>query len=297
MVKRGLGRGLGALLPELKDKEGTSGVQLLPVDTIVAGKHQPREDFDREKLEELVNSIRAHGVIQPIVVRPLGEGRYELVAGERRWRACQLAGLREIPALVRQLDEREVREIALIENVQREDLNPLEEAKAYQALLVEYGLTQEEIASRVGKSRPVIANALRLLQLPLAVQEMLRQGQLSAGHARALLSLEDPELQVRAAAEVVNRKLSVRETEELVRRWQRKGVTGPGISAEKKRRQPDWELEAVTETLEARLGTTVKIRPLRQGGRIEIYYYSDGELERLLQLLGQEIGEREECFT
>lgn len=284
MVKRGLGRGLGALLPDIKDKEEINGVQLLPVDSIVAGKHQPREDFDKEKLEELVNSIRAHGVIQPIVVRPLGEGRYELVAGERRWRACRLAGVKEIPALVRELDEREVREIALIENVQREDLNPLEEAKAYQALLVEYGLTQEEIASRVGKSRPVIANALRLLQLPMAIQEMLRQGQLSAGHARALLSLEDMELQVRAATEVVERKLSVRETEELVRRWQKKKADGQE-SPMREHRQLDWELETVRETLEERLGTTVKVRPMRQGGRIEIYYYSEGELERLLQLL------------
>jgi len=288
MAKRGLGRGLGALLPDIKDKEEVSGIQLLPVDSIVPGKHQPREDFDSEKLEELVNSIRTHGVIQPIVVRPLGEGRYELVAGERRWRACQMAGLKEIPALVRELDEREVREVALIENVQREDLNPLEEAKAYQALMVEYGLTQEEIASRVGKSRPVIANALRLLQLPVAVQEMLRQGQLSAGHARALLSLEDPELQIRAATEVVEGGLSVRETEELVRRWQGKASGSRGGGVVRGQERLDWELEAMAEALEERLGTTVKIRRMRQGGRIEIYYYSQGELERLLQVLGGE---------
>ncbi|MCG0277060.1 MAG: ParB/RepB/Spo0J family partition protein [Thermanaeromonas sp.] len=289
MAKRGLGRGLGALLPDIRDKEDSSGVQLLPVDSIIPGKHQPREDFDEEKLAELVDSIRVHGVIQPVIVRPVGEGRYELVAGERRWRACKAAEVKEIPALVRELDERQVREIALIENVQREDLNPLEEARAYEALMVEYGLTQEEIASRVGKSRPVIANALRLLQLPAAVQEMLRRGELSAGHARALLSLEDADLQVRAAEEVVERGLSVRETEELVRRWQGKAPQGRKAGSVRVSEEADWELEAMREALEERFGTAVKIRRMRQGGRIEIYYYSEGELERLLQVLGGEM--------
>lgn len=283
MVKRGLGRGLSALLPEVKEMGGE--VRYLNIDLIVAGRHQPREDFDQEKLEELAASIRSHGVIQPVVVRPLGEGRYELVAGERRWRACRLAGVKEVPALVRDLSGKDVAEIALIENLQREDLNPLEEARAYQALITEYGLTQEEVSARVGKSRPVIANALRLLQLPSAIQEMLRAGQLTAGHARALLAIEDEEKQLQVAGRVVQEKLSVRETEDLVRKLQsREKRTRSAVEREEAKSRP-WPLMSVEEVLEERLGTVVKVRPLQKGGRIEIYFYSQEELHRLVEEL------------
>lgn len=283
MAKRGLGRGLSALLPEVK--EISSEVRHLNIDLIVAGRHQPREDFDQEKLEELAASIRSHGVIQPVVVRPLGDGRYELVAGERRWRACRLAGVKEVPALVRNLSERDVAEIALIENLQREDLNPLEEARAYQALITEYGLTQEEVGARVGKSRPVIANALRLLQLPPTIQEMLRAGELTAGHARALLAVEDEKVQLQVANRVVQQKLSVRETEDLVRKLQSREKKGRPLVKGEEKKSTDWSLMSVEEVLEERLGTVVKVRPLQKGGRIEIYYYSREELHRLVEEL------------
>ncbi|GFN23101.1 ParB/RepB/Spo0J family partition protein [Thermanaeromonas sp. C210] len=288
MAKRGLGRGLSALLPERATDGGD--IQHLSVDAIVAGRHQPRDDFDQEKLEELAASIRQHGVIQPVVVRPRGDGLYELVAGERRWRACRLAGIKEIPAVVRDLSEREMAEVALIENLQREDLNPLEEARAYQSLIVEHGLTQEEVAARVGKSRPVIANALRLLQLPLAVQEMLRRGEITAGHARGLLALEDEGSQVELATRIAQDRLSVRQVEELVKRFQgkgakRKGASGSRAEGSPRGRDEDWSLTQIEEALEERLGTVVKVRQLPRGGRIEIYYYGEEELNRLVEEL------------
>ncbi|MGI9952440.1 ParB/RepB/Spo0J family partition protein [Moorellaceae bacterium AZ2] len=284
MAKRGLGRGLSALLPEKVENGGD--IQHLSVDSIVAGRHQPRDDFDQEKLEELAASIRQHGVIQPVVVRPLGNGLYELVAGERRWRACRLAGIKDIPAVVRELSEREMAEVALIENLQREDLNPLEEARAYQSLITQYGLTQEEVAARVGKSRPVIANALRLLQLPLAVQEMLRRGEITAGHARGLLAVEDEDAQVELAARIAREKLSVRQVEELARKFQAKGTKKrEAFGKQRITGQGDWSLAEVEEVLEERLGTLVKVRRLPRGGRIEIYYYSEEELNRLVEEL------------
>jgi len=265
-------------------------IQQLPVDAIVAGRHQPRDEFDQEKLEELAASIRQHGVIQPVVVRPRADGLYELVAGERRWRACRLAGIKEIPAVVRDLNEREMAEVALIENLQREDLNPLEEARAYRALIEEHGLTQEEVAARVGKSRPVIANALRLLQLPSAVQEMLRRGEITAGHARGLLTLEDEGSQVELAARIARDNLSVRQVEELVRKLQGKGAKerrSPGRLGRSSTggREEDWSLAEIEEALEERLGTVVKVRRLPQGGRIEIYFYGEEDLNRLVEEL------------
>ncbi|MGB9663001.1 MAG: ParB/RepB/Spo0J family partition protein [Moorellaceae bacterium] len=283
MAKRGLGRGLSALLPEAGEPGGE--IRYVDVELIVGGRHQPREEFDQEKLEELASSIRSHGVIQPVVVRPLGDGKYELVAGERRWRACRLAGLKVIPALVRDLSEREVAEVALIENLQREDLNPIEEARAYYALVAEYGLTQEEVAARVGKSRPVIANALRLLQLPAPVQEMLRKGELTAGHARALLAASEEAVQVEVANRVVEEGLTVRETEQLIKKMESGRGKGGADARKKGDKREDWSWASIEETLEERLGTPVKIRSGKKGGKIEIYYYSFEELQRLVELL------------
>lgn len=279
MVKRGLGRGLEALIPLAPAVETGQQVVELPLESIEANSQQPRHQFDQEKLEELAASIREHGVVQPVVVRPLGNGRYQLVAGERRLRACQALGLGSIPALVREMDSREASEVALIENLQREDLNPLEEAEAYRSLMEQYGLTQEEVARRVAKSRAAVANSVRLLSLPAEVQDALRQGRLTAGHARALLGLGDEEAVREAAARVLAGGLSVRQTEALVRRQAR-----PARRAAPPRRQRAEEKD-IQDKLQNWLGTRVRIVPGTRGGRIEISYYGDEDLDRLVGLL------------
>ena len=276
----GLGRGLDALLPASPPAGADpaavgTGASLLPVDAIVPNPQQPRERIAPDELAELAASIQAHGVLQPVIVSRSGPS-YVLVAGERRWRAAQLAGLETIPALVKEVTPRERLELALVENLQREDLTPLEEAAAYRQLVDEYGLTQEALAARVGKSRVAVANALRLLHLAPAVRAALADGRITAGHGRALLGCPDPETQEALLARVLAADLSVRATEELVRR--------AGQPAPRPAPRPA-ELAAVEEDLREALGTKVQLYHSRRGGRIVIHYFSDEELQGLYDRL------------
>jgi len=291
--KRGLGRGLEALLGAAREADLGSGegdaegvavareerIASLPLDLIQRGRYQPRRDFDPDSLRELADSIAAQGVIQPIVVRPIGEGRYEIVAGERRWRASQQAGLSEIPVVVRDVDEQAAIAIALIENIQRDDLNPLEEADALARLLTEFGLTHQQVAEAVGKSRTTVTNLLRLLELNDDVKGYLREGRLEMGHARALLGLRGPQ-QSRAAGEVLARGLSVRETERRVRRLQMEGEEAPRSLP---RINPDPNIRRLQDDLTDRLGARVQIEQGRRGtGRLVIAYNSLDELDGIL---------------
>ncbi|MQL53192.1 ParB/RepB/Spo0J family partition protein [Desulfofundulus thermobenzoicus] len=287
--KRGLGKGLDALIPVV-EPDLAGSLRQIPVNSVRPNPRQPRQLLDDARLEELASSIREHGVVQPIVVRPLPGGQYELIAGERRWRACLSLGEEFIPALVRDYDEVEAAAVTLIENIQREDLNPLEEAMAYRRLIDEFGMTQEELARKVGKSRSFIANTMRLLGLPDEVREMLGNGQITAGHARAVLSLEDADKQIAAAREVVAAGLNVRDTEELVRRY----AGQDGDQQEKKGRRSgsgsvshtNEEMESMEAMLGGALGTAVHIRSRRGGtGVIEICYESRAQLEEIISLL------------
>lgn len=278
MVRRGLGRGLEALIPQ--EVELREQIVALELEKIEPNPRQPRRQVDEAGLEELAASIREHGVVQPIVVCQVGEGRYRLVAGERRWRACRLLGMTTIPAVVKELSDRESTEVALVENLQREDLNPLEEATAYQMLQEEFGLTQEEVARRVGKSRAQVANTLRLLQLPAEVQGYIEAGLLSAGHGRALLALAGEEQQVRLAQEIVRKGLSVREAEKAVRREGRRRREMEARDA------GEGEWAEIAAALAERLGTKVRVRGREGRGRIEVEFYSLDDLQRLLEILG-----------
>ena len=277
----GLGRGLGALLGDDVLTPEASGTMMLSLSQVETNSGQPRKYFDEEALAELADSIAEHGIIQPITVRKLSSGYYQIIAGERRWRAARLAGLKEIPVVIIEADDRKAAELAMIENLQREDLNPMEEAAGYQSLIENYHMTQEEAAQRVGKSRSAVANVLRLLNLPESVQKMLESGQISAGHARALLSLTPP-LQKSIADTIVTGGLSVRQTETLVKR----------LTAEKKTPAADPFIEnGVDYTAEAqkdlssRLGRGVRIVNGRKKGRIELEYYSLDDLNDLLDAL------------
>ncbi len=290
--KRALGRGLSALLPG-SDEEGA---RELPIAAISPSPRQPRRSFDDDTLAELADSIRQHGVLQPILVSAspaaVGtEARYTLIAGERRWRAAQLAGLATIPAMVREMDERESLEVALVENLQREDLNPVEEARAYQELQEVFGLTQDKLAERVGKSRSAVANSLRLLRLPPAVLALLAEDRLSEGHARALLGLPDSADLASIAAQVASDGLSVRETEALVRAAQA-ATEGPAETPAPVRSRPardEVANEALAEALRRRLGTKVELVRGRHGGRIVIHFYSDEELDSIFQIIGGDL--------
>lgn len=282
MARQVLGRGLGALIQEA-DSVDQSGVRNLPIASIKPNPFQPRRQFDDEKLAELAASIKEHGVIQPLIVRERGEG-YELVAGERRWRAAQLAGLTEVPVVIKGLNDVQMMQIALVENLQREDLNPLEEALAYSRLIGEFSMTQEEIALTVGKSRPAVANTLRLLHLPEEIQESVSRGTISMGHARAILGLEDRGQQIAAWEKVINDQLSVRETEKLVESLKE---PRPSSRSEKKKPilQQDLELQDIEDRLKRYYGTRIRISPGKTKGKIEIEYYGEEDLERLLELL------------
>ena len=275
----GLGRGLGALLGDDVMKTESSGSLSLPISQVETCSSQPRKRFDDESLQELADSISQHGIIQPLTVRKLSSGYYQIIAGERRWRAARLAGLQEIPVIVIEADDRKAAELAMIENLQREDLNPMEEAAGFQSLIESYHMTQEEAAQRVGKSRSAVTNALRLLGLTPSVRKLVEEGKLSAGHARALVPLS-PSLQESAANAIVSGGLSVRQTEALVKR----------LSAEKKEAQvkdPD-EVDYLSEAqneLKARLCRGVKIVPGRKKGRIELEYYGVDDLNDLLDAL------------
>lgn len=275
----GLGRGLGALLGDDVMKTESSGSLSLPISQVETCSSQPRKRFDDESLQELADSISQHGIIQPLTVRKLSSGYYQIIAGERRWRAARMAGLQEVPVIVIEADDRKAAELAMIENLQREDLNPMEEAAGFQSLIESYHMTQEEAAQRVGKSRSAVTNALRLLGLTPSVRKLVEEGKLSAGHARALVPLS-PSLQESAANAIVSGGLSVRQTEALVKR----------LSAEKKEAQAkdpdevDYLAEAQNE-LKARLCRGVKIVPGRKKGRIELEYYGVDDLNDLLDAL------------
>lgn len=293
--KRGLGRGLDALLSdvsgshgyaeqntgvEVKDQPQDDNLRELAVNLIEPGRYQPRRDLNPEALEELASSIRSQGVMQPIVVRPVGEGRYEIIAGERRWRASQMAGLARIPVIIRDVPDEAAIAMALIENIQRENLNPIEEAIALQRLQTEFELTQQQVADAVGKSRSTITNLLRLMNLTPEVRTLLEHGDLEMGHARALLALQGL-VQIRAADEVVSKELSVRQTEQLVKRYQ-----GQEEAATKPKPEPDPELQQLAGSLSQRLSTGVSIRSGANGkGKISIDFKSREELEAILQLI------------
>lgn len=280
--KKRLGKGLDALLSGFDDQAPDQVVQV-DLDRIRPNPFQPRQDFDDEKLGELAQSITQHGIVQPVILRAEGDlmGRYQLVAGERRWRAARIAGLQQIPAVIRDFGDDEMTEIALIENLQREDLNPIEEAGAYRALMETFGLTQEETARKVGKSRPVVANAVRLLNLVPEVQEMVARGLLASGHARALLAVTDPEAQIQLARRVVERQLTVQELEALIKK-----LGGGGRkSAKRIAVAPDPELFSLEECLRTALGTKVTIKPRARKGSIVIEYYGLDDLDRLVGLI------------
>jgi len=279
--RKGLGKGLSALIPAAEP----GGVMELEVECISLNPRQPRKTLDESAIQELAASIREHGIIQPVVVRPAGEGRYELVAGERRLRAARVAGLRKIPALVREMEDQQSLEVALIENIQREDISPMDAARAYRRLMDEFDLSQEELAARVGKSRPAIANTLRLLQLPEAIQQSLEKGDLSEGHARALLSIPNPNGQLLVADEIIRKGASVREAERMARSWS-SAAKGRTVSRETSPHPARADLAAVEEQLRDLFKTRVRVFYAEDRGRIEIEFYGQDDLNRILELIG-----------
>jgi ParB family chromosome partitioning protein len=274
-MKKGLGKGLGALIASAETED--SGVRELRINEIEPNSGQPRKHFNDEKLAQLAESIKQHGVVQPLIVQRDGN-TYKIVAGERRWRASRLAGLQNIPVIIRDLSNKQVMEIALIENLQREDLNPIEEAEAYERLMEEFGMTQEEISATVGKSRPAIANSVRLLSLQDKIKNMVISGEISSGHARTILSIEDREIQLKAVDEVVKKELNVRETELLVKRLTTK-------KEGKKSKTADIEYLALEERFREIFGTKVKIINNKKAGKILIEYYSIDELDRIINIV------------
>ena len=281
--KPALGRGLDSLFADTTGGVEAASPSDINISEIQPDKSQPRKKFDQTALEELAESIREHGVLQPLLIRPMQDGMgYQIVAGERRWRAAKLAGLTEVPTIIKELTEREAAELALVENLQREDLGPVEEAKGYQNLAENYGLTQDEIAKRVGKSRPVVANALRLLGLAPEVLDFLEDGKITTGHAKVLLSLEDKAQQLRAATVVVEQKLSVRETEKLLKKLK------SGMKAPRKEMLRPVLPQEVEIILQEALGTKVKVSSYKQGkGVLQIEFNSDDELRLYAKKLGE----------
>ncbi len=279
--QKGLGRGLGALLGDFGDESvDQSAYRLLPIYKVEPNPDQPRQDFDEEELEALAESIRIHGVIQPLTVREMGSGYFQIIAGERRWRAARLAQLSEVPVVVIEADDKKAMELALIENLQRQDLNPVEEALGYQSLMDDYGLTQEEAANRVGKSRPAVANALRLLNLSADVLEMVRSGKLTAGHARAVLSLKTEKKQLEAARKIAALGLSVRQAELLCRNMGKEPVQ----VEQKAPLAIDYVVEC-EKSLSKHLGRGVKIVNGKRKGRFELEFYGQEDLQVLLDAL------------
>jgi len=280
MTRKALGKGLEALLGGFPLEDPGRGERLIEIDVhrILPNRYQPRQTFDDAGLQELAASIRAQGILQPVSVRKGEDGRYELIAGERRWRAAQLVGLKRIPALVKETTDRDLVELALVENLQRKDLNPIEAAQAYQRLIKEFHLSQEEIAKRVGKERSSVANHLRLLNLPGPIQEALRLERLTMGHAKAILSLSDAKAQWALAQRILKGGFSVREAE---RRTQQ--IKGIATKMHRKSR----EIAAQEERLKHHLGTNIRIVPGAKGGRIVIDYYSSEDLERILEMIIQ----------
>lgn len=278
--KKGLGTGLGVLFGA--DEFDDEAEQLtLPISKVEPRSEQPREYFDQEALEALADSIRQYGLIQPITVRKLDSGYYQIIAGERRWRASRLAGLTEVPVRVIEADNRRTAELALVENLQREDLNPIEEAKGYKLLIEEYGLTQEDAARSVGRSRPAVTNAMRLLMLTPPVMEMVEKGKLSAGHARAILSVSEPSKQLAAANEIIKKNYSVRKAEQLAARIAREPRQAPEESGEI---SVDYAAE-ISNELSKKLGRKVKLIDGKRNGKIEIEFYGADDREALIEKL------------
>jgi len=278
---KGLGKGLGALLGDFtEESQEKTAYQLLPIYKVEPNPDQPRQDFDEVELQALADSIAEHGVIQPLTVREMSTGYYQIIAGERRWRAARIANLSEVPAIIVEADDRKVKELALIENLQRQDLNPVEEALGYHSLMEEYGLTQDDAAKRVGKSRPAVANALRLLALPQEILEMLRQGKLTAGHARAVLVLKTEKKQLEAAQKIAALGLSVRQAEMLCKNMSRE------VPAKK---EPEtFAVDYVAECekqLSKQLGRGVKIVNGKRKGKFELEFYGQEDLQILLDAL------------
>ena len=287
-ANKGLGKGLGALLGESAMQPSTQqSPLLLPLQKIEPNRLQPRKSFNEEELASLADSIRQHGVIEPLTVRLLDTGYYQIIAGERRWRAARMAGLREVPVVIIEADDKKAMELALIENLQRTDLTPIEEARGYQQLIGEYGLTQEQVADRVSKSRPAVANAMRLLSLPDELLSMVESGKLTAGHARALLSIKDERQQLAVAQKVVNLQLSVRQTEAMCKKL---------LKAEQKPEPKPVEVDYLAEcekTLTRCLGRGVKIVSGKRKGKIELEYYGQEDLQRLYEALSGSLGKEQ----
>ena len=277
---KGLGKGLGALLGDFTEESPeSSAYQLLPLYKVEPNPDQPRSDFDEEELQALADSISQHGVIQPLTVRQMKTGYYQIIAGERRWRASRIAGLTEIPAVILEADDRKAMELALIENLQRQDLNPVEEALGYQSLMKEYGLTQEEVATQVAKSRPAVANALRLLSLCPEVLEQVKSGTLTAGHARAILTLKSEKKQQEAAKKIIALNLSVRQAETLCKNMAKEPAP---------KKEPTLAVDYVAEcekNLSKQLGRGVKIVNGKRKGRFELEFYGEDDLQNLLDAL------------
>ena len=284
MAKKGLGKGLGALISEdfSIENEKNVGIAELKITQIAPDPDQPRKDFDEEKLAMLATSIQQHGVIQPLIVAEEKDGFYRIIAGERRWRAAKQAGLQTVPAVVRTYSKEQSAEIALVENLQREDLNGIEEAKGYQTLMSEFSLTQQQVAEKVGKSRPAIANALRLLRLPESVQDMVTYGELSSGHARAIAGVDDADVQIDLAQKVIAHDLSVRQTEKMIAQL---GQPKPAKEKTPVDLNLKTQLKGIQADLQSYLGTKVKLVPGKNKGKIEIEYYDLEELERVLDLI------------
>ncbi len=278
---KGLGKGLDALLASSSTEDEAHSIQEISIHEIDPGEAQPRKQFDEDKLATLAESIKTHGVVQPIIVHKQGD-RYRIVAGERRWRASRLAGLKTVPAIIKEYSTRDVMEIALIENIQREDLNPIEEAEAFQRLMTEYGLKQEEVAAIVGRSRSAIANSVRILTLTHKIQAYIIEGKLTSGHARTLVTVVEPSRQEWLAEQIIHKNLNVRDTEKLVKQEEEK-VNKP----EKKKDQPKGiiELEDLRDQLRNKLGTQVNILGSSSNGKIQISYFSQEELERISELV------------
>lgn len=292
--QRGLGRGLDALFTESDiAREPSSEASVLRLTQIEPNKEQPRKTFDQKALQELAKSIEANGVLQPMLVRPMDDGTYQLVAGERRWRASRLAGLTEVPVIIREMSDEQAMQISLIENLQREDLNPIEEAEGLQLLISRYSLTQEEAASRVGRSRPAIANSIRLLGLPEEVRELTRNGDISAGHARALLALGNTEEMVSTANQITKEELSVRDVERLVKDKQN---AKKGKARAKKAKSRDAFYDEVELAMTEALGrkVTVRVKPNAKGkGTLEFDFFSKDDLSKLANALGDALSEGE----
>ena len=292
MAKKGLGKGLGSLFsdtdieeistPKAEEKKTGGDIQKIKMSLIEPNKKQPRSKFDAEKIDALADSIKEHGVISPIIITPLENGMYKIVAGERRWRAAKKANFKEIPAIVRKYNDEQVAEIALIENLQRENLNPIEEAVGYNLLMEEFNLTQEVISQRVGKSRSAVANSLRLLSLDAAIQKLITDGSLTSGHARAVLSVDDSEMRMALAKKIIDGNLNVRQAEALAKELMKKKPQ----KKTKEKSAADIEAENLANSLSSAIGTKVSISHGAKKGKIEIEYYGNDDLDRILGILG-----------